>query len=88
MRRLNEGSEGVLAHGRPIRPHAVSRTPARIAPLQDSGSDLTPVETETLKPRIEILIPDERANKSTPLPALPEQDGSVLVRTSFAKPLD
>jgi hypothetical protein len=59
-----------------------------MAPLQDSARALTPVETETLKPRIEILIRDDRANKSAPLPALPEQGGSVLVRTNFTRPLD
>jgi hypothetical protein len=56
--------------------------------LQDSGRALTPVETETLKLRIEILMRDDRANKSAPLPVLPEQDGSVLVRTNFTQPLD
>jgi hypothetical protein len=59
-----------------------------IAQLEDSARALTPGETETLKPRIEILIRDDRANKSAPLPAFPEQDGSVLVQTSFTKPLD
>jgi hypothetical protein len=59
-----------------------------IAQLQDSGRALTPVETETLKLRIEILMRDDRANKSASLPVLPEQDGSVLVRTNFTKPLD
>jgi hypothetical protein len=59
-----------------------------ITPLEGSARALTPDETETLKPRIEILIRDHRANKSFPLPALPEQDGSVLVRTIFTRPLD
>ena len=59
-----------------------------IAQLQDSGRALTPVETETLQLRIEILVRDDRANKSASLPVLPEQDGSVLVRTNFTKPLD
>jgi hypothetical protein len=59
-----------------------------IAQLEDSARALTPGETETLKPRIEVLIRDHRANKSAPLPAFPEQDGSVLVQTSFTKPLD
>jgi hypothetical protein len=59
-----------------------------IASLQNSACTLPPVETEALKPRIEVLIRDDRANKSAPLPALPEQDGSVLVRTDITKPLD
>jgi hypothetical protein len=59
-----------------------------IAPLEDSARALTRVETETLKPRIEILIHDDRANKSGPLPALPEQGGTVLVQTNVTRPLD
>jgi hypothetical protein len=59
-----------------------------MTPLEGSARALTSVETETLKPRIEILIRDDRANKSAALPALPEHDGSVLARTNFTKPLD
>jgi hypothetical protein len=59
-----------------------------LAALQDSARVLTPAETETLKPRIEIIIHDERANKSIPLPALPEQAGTIVVETNFTKPLD
>jgi hypothetical protein len=59
-----------------------------MTPLEGSARALTPVATETLKPRIEILIRDDRANKHAALPASPEQDGSVLARTNFAKPLD
>jgi hypothetical protein len=59
-----------------------------VAALQDSARGLTPAETETLKPRIEILIRDDRANKSIPLPALPQQAGIIAAGTNFAKPLD
>jgi hypothetical protein len=65
-----------------------------VSTLQDSARVLTPAETETLKPRIEILIRDDRANKSVPLPALPQQDGTpeqtgvLVVQTYFTKPLD
>ena len=34
------------------------------------------------------LEDSDRAIKSAPLPAFPEQDGSVLVQTGFSKPLD
>jgi hypothetical protein len=41
----------------------------------------------TLKPRLEIVIRDERADQSTPLPAALENDGTVAVRTAFTNPL-
>lgn len=65
-----------------------------VATLQDSARVLTPSETESLKPRIEILIRDDRANKSVPLPAPPQQNGTqehagvTVVQTYFTKPLD
>lgn len=66
-----------------------------VATLQESARVLTPAETEMLKPRIEILIRDDRVNKSVPLPGLPGQnatpgqDGAiVVVQTNFTKSLD
>jgi hypothetical protein len=65
-----------------------------VAALQDSAQVLTPAEAEALKPRIEILIRDDRANKSVPLPAPPQQNGTpeqagiIVVPTYFTKPLD
>lgn len=58
-----------------------------VASLQQSGQVLTPAEAATLKPRLEIVIRDERANRSTPLPAVLENDGTVAVRPAFTKPL-
>jgi hypothetical protein len=55
--------------------------------LQQSGQLLTPVESAPLKPRLEIVVRDERADRSTPLPAVPENDGTVAVRLAFTKPL-
>jgi len=48
---------------------------------------LTPAESATLKPRLEIVVRDERADRSTPLPAVLENDGTVAVRPAFTKPL-
>jgi hypothetical protein len=65
-----------------------------VVALQGSAQVLTPAEAETLKPRIEILIRDDRASKSVPLPAPPEQNatseqpGIIVVRAYFTKPLD
>lgn len=58
-----------------------------LASLQEPGRVLNPSETATLKPRLEIVIRDERADRSTPLPAALENDGTVAVRTAFTKPL-
>jgi len=58
-----------------------------VAALGDPLGVLTTAETETLKPRIEILIRDDRVNKSIPLPALPEQAGAIVV-TNLTRPLD
>jgi hypothetical protein len=55
--------------------------------LQESGLVLNPSETATLKPRLEIVIRDERADRSTSLPAALENDVAVAVRTAFTKPL-
>jgi hypothetical protein len=52
-----------------------------VASLQQSGQVLT------LKPRLEIVVRDERADRSTPLPAVVENDGTVAVRPAFTKPL-
>ena len=58
-----------------------------VASLQHSGQVLTPAESATLKPRLEIVVRDERADRSTPLPAVLENDGTVAVRPAFTKPL-
>lgn len=58
-----------------------------VASLQHSGQLLTPAESATLKPRLEIAIRDERADRSPPLPAVLENDGTVSVRPVFMKPL-
>jgi hypothetical protein len=59
-----------------------------LAAVEDPARVLGPGETETWKPRIEILVRDDRANKSVLLPAPPEQAGTVSVRTNFTRPLD
>jgi hypothetical protein len=58
-----------------------------VASLQHSGQVLTPAESATLKLRLEIVIRDERADRSPPLPAVLENDGTVSVRSTFLKPL-
>jgi|SRR5580704_14726463 hypothetical protein len=58
-----------------------------VASLQHSGQVLTPAESATLKLRLEIVIRDERADRSPPLPAVLENDGTVSVRSTFTKPL-
>lgn len=58
-----------------------------VVKLQDSDRVLTAAESATLQPRVEIVIYDQRANKSVPLPALSGRDGRATVRTAFAKPL-
>ena len=47
---------------------------------------LTPAEAAT-KTSAEIVIRDERADRSTPLLAVLENDGTVAARTVFTKPL-
>ena len=59
-----------------------------LASLQESGQVLAPAETATLKPRLEIVIRDERADQSSPLPVVLANDGPVAVRVAFTKPLD
>jgi len=56
-----------------------------VASLQQSGV-LTTAESATLKPRLEIVIRDERADRSTSLPAIVE-NGTVAVRPAFTTPL-
>jgi hypothetical protein len=58
-----------------------------VASLQESGRVLTPAETATLKPRLEIVIRDERTDRSALLPAVVENDGTVAVRPAFTKPV-
>jgi len=58
-----------------------------VASLQHSGQLLTPAESATLKLRLEIVIRDERADRSPPLPAVLENDGTVSVRSTFTTPL-
>jgi hypothetical protein len=58
-----------------------------VASLQHSGQVLTPAESATLKLRLEIVFRDERADRSPPLPAVLENDGTVSVRSTFTKPL-
>jgi hypothetical protein len=59
-----------------------------VAWLGESGRVLTPAETAALEPRLEIVIRDERADRSAPLPAVLENDRTVAVRTALTKPLE
>jgi hypothetical protein len=54
--------------------------------LQQSGRVLTASEGATLKPRLEIMILDQRADRSVPLPVLSEHDVPAPI-TTFSKPL-
>jgi len=58
-----------------------------VALLQQSGEVLTPTEAAALKPRLEIVVLDERTDRSTPLPPALENETGVAVRTSFTNPL-
>lgn len=55
-----------------------------VASLQERGL-LNSADAATLKLRLEIMIRDERADRSTPLPAVLGNDGTVA--TTFTKPL-
>ena len=59
-----------------------------VAWLLESGQVLTPAEAAALKPRLEIMIRDERADRSVPLPAILEKDRTVAVRTALTTPLE
>jgi hypothetical protein len=54
--------------------------------LQQSDRVLTASEAATLKPRLEIMILDQRANRSVPLPVSSE-DGVPAPTTTFSKPI-
>jgi hypothetical protein len=58
-----------------------------VACLREAGQILTPAEAEALQPRLEMVIRDERTDRSAPLPTVLENDESVAVRTAFTKPL-
>lgn len=58
-----------------------------VSSLQQSGLALTPAESAPLKPRLEIVIRDERADRTTPLPAVLDNDAAIAVRPAFTKPL-
>jgi hypothetical protein len=57
-----------------------------VAALRESARILTPAESEALKLRIELVIRDDRRNRSVPIPPVAESD--TVVRTAFSKPLD
>jgi hypothetical protein len=48
---------------------------------------LTPDEAASLKPRIEIVIRDLRADHSVPLPNVSRDDGLIAFKTDFTQPL-
>jgi hypothetical protein len=58
-----------------------------VACLREAGQILTPAEAGALQPRLEMVIRDERTDRSAPLPTVLENDESVAVRTAFTKPL-
>jgi hypothetical protein len=57
-----------------------------VACLQGTVRVLTPAEAATLRSRLEIVIRDERADPSAPLPAVLENDETTVVRTAFSEP--
>jgi len=58
------------------------------ASLKESESVLTSVEAATLKPHLEFVIRDERANQSTPLPTVLESRDAAPIRRAFTPPLE
>lgn len=55
--------------------------------LRESGRVLTFDESKELEPRIEIVIRDDRADRSAPLPAVLQLDGTAEARAAFSKPI-
>jgi hypothetical protein len=53
-----------------------------------TGKWLTAEESASLKPRIEVLIEDLRADHSTPLPKITPTEGDVKIVYTFSPPLD
>jgi hypothetical protein len=58
-----------------------------VAALRQSGA-LTSNEAANLALRLEMLIRDDRAHHSSPLPELSEQELTVPVKSAFTPPLD
>jgi hypothetical protein len=48
---------------------------------------LMPDEAASLKPRIEVVICDLRSDRFVPLPNVAKDDGLIVIRTNFTKPL-
>jgi hypothetical protein len=61
---------------------------AVLALSQCPGQAVSPTETQSLKPRIEVVIRDDRNDKSIALPMVLKQDETLAVRGGFTKPLD
>jgi hypothetical protein len=59
-----------------------------VAWLEESERVLTTAEAEALKPRLEVVIRDQRVNRSTPLPSILENDRALAIRTTLTKPLE
>lgn len=55
--------------------------------LQGLGRLLMVEEAASLQPRLEIVIRDQRSDRSTRLPALLDKDETVAIRTAFSRPL-
>jgi hypothetical protein len=59
-----------------------------VVSLQASGRFATAAEATALQPRIEVVVRDERADRSPSLPGVLENDRTIAVRAAFTKPLD
>ena len=49
---------------------------------------LTEAEAESLKLRLEVMISDQRSDRSVPLPHIPQDDEGVTLVAAFTKPVD
>jgi len=58
-----------------------------VACLQESGLGLTSNEAPVPKPRLEVVIRDDRADRSAPLPAVLENNESASLRSAFSYPV-
>jgi hypothetical protein len=58
-----------------------------VARLQESGL-LLPAEIPALKPCLEVVILDERTDRSIPLPTLQPDEQNTSIRSAFSRPLN
>ncbi|MDT8070536.1 MAG: hypothetical protein ROO76_20415 [Terriglobia bacterium] len=81
------GGSGYARQLRAALEHRRAELRSVVSCLHDQIRALTAEEAGALKPKIEIVIRDERKDRSVPLPPVLENDPSVIVHSHFSKPL-